>query len=113
MTELVHRHVDAEAVLDCPGDLDSDRLLIFSDAFPRDEQIAIHISIEARQDVATIPAKPPGHMVWNLDGEVLFASFRLRLRNMEEQTAPGAIRFDKMPLPIEAAQVLWPRGTTS
>ena len=84
MTKLVHRHVDPEMVLDGPGDLDRDRFLIFSDAFPSDEQIAVHVSVEPRQDVATIPAKPPSDMVGNLGGEVLFARLHLGLRYVKE-----------------------------
>src|SRR4029078_11674746 len=89
-------------------DLNRDGSLIFSDAFAGHEQIAVHIGVEARDDVAAIPAKAPGHVVGDFGVEVLSATLHLNLRDVEEQTPPRTIGLTEMPLPIEATQILRP-----
>ena len=87
MAELMRRHVNADVLRDGVDDLACERFLVLSGCPFRDEEVAIHVSAKARQDVAAIPSKAAGNLVRDLTDKVLFFRFRVPGGNVKEQLA--------------------------
>ena len=109
MPELMRRHVNADVPRDGIDDLYCERFLALADALFRDEEGAIHVGAEARQDVTAIPPKAARHLVRNLTDNVLPLRFCVPGGNVKEQLAPRTIWLAEVRTPIQGTQVLRPQ----
>jgi hypothetical protein len=75
----------------------------------RDEEVAIEVSIKARQDVTAIPTQVAGNLVRDLTDKVFLFRFGVSSRNVKEQLAPWTIRLAEVLMPLQGAQVLRPQ----
>ena len=106
--ELVWRHMDTDIVLDDLNDLIGEGVLVLPVARLRDEEIAVGIGIEAREDVTPVPAQPASDIVGDLGVIIMFSRLHLRLRNVQQKAALRPIWLGKVSCPAEADEVLWP-----
>src|SRR5262249_25537805 len=102
--------VNTNMLRDGPDDLHCERRLMFADALFRDEEMAIHVSAKARQDVTAIPSQATSHLVRDLADKILPFRFRVSCCNVKEERAPWAIWFAEVLMPAQGTQILWPQG---
>jgi hypothetical protein len=109
MPELMRRHVNADMPRDGVDDLDCEGCLALVDALPGDEEVLIHVSAQARQDLTAIPSKAAGHLVRDLTVMVLPLGLRFLGWNVNTQLASRTIWFAEVLTPAQGAQVLRPQ----
>ena len=109
MPELMRRHVNADMLRDGVDDLDREGCLALAAALLRDEEVAIHVSAKARQDVTAIPSKAAGNVVRDLADDVLLFRLCVPGGNVNEQLAPLTIWLAEVLTPAQGTQVLRPQ----
>jgi hypothetical protein len=81
---LMRCQVHAEAAPDKLSDLVREGLLSLWLAFLGDEKRAVHVGVEARQDVTPIPAQTLSHILRNLGDQILELRFGLLRWDVEQ-----------------------------
>ena len=93
-------HMDAEASFNGPDDLDREGPLVFPEGAFCDEQVAVWTGLEVGQDMASIPAQRPCHMVGDLGVEIMHPRLHLGRWNVQQKAPSWAIRLAEMAVPI-------------
>src|SRR5262245_46667518 len=105
MPRLVRRQMRAKTAPNNLGDLLGEGPLRLCTACLRNKQRPIWVSIEPRHDVTPVPTQTLGCIIRDLGDQILKFRLGVPRRDVEQQSALGAVRLTKIPLPGERSQI--------